>query len=338
MVDMERNKTSVFFKDALTGNFMRAESGLVWFPWGVPSIAKPLINYLRQLEAQGETHVSVDDEARLILREFFIRARTGKPSQSVVSKSAPAPAQPANIPEKVEPVEQPAVDITTPEVSKADDAPATLTVTGGSKAEKIASLKKQASSWAPARALGTLRQTMVFSTGNPDADIMLVGEAPGFDEERLLEPFVGKAGQKLDGILTAMGADRNNVYLTNIVKFRPAMSNQTTNNRKPSAEEMAACMPFIRAEVEVVAPKVIIALGGTAAHALLSSTEAVGKMRGQFHEFAGVPVRVTYHPSYILHNEATSEKRKLWEDMLSIMEKLGMPITEKQKGFFLPKP
>ena len=178
---------------------------------------------------------------------------------------------------------------------------------------------------------------MVFSTGNPQADIMLVGEAPGYDEERLQEPFVGKAGQRLNDILRAMGIERKETYISNIVKFRPAMPNQTTNNRKPSPEEMASCMPFIEQEVKIVQPKVIIALGGTAAQALLNCELAVSRMRGQFHTYQNIPLRVTYHPSYILHNGQTSEKRKLWEDMLEVMKFLNIPISEKQQSFFLPK-
>ena len=280
------------------------------------SVAKPLINYLRQLQRQGQTHVTIDDEARPILREFFIRAKTGKPTVKAA---------------QVEP------EVAVPTTQKMPEISSAIIATGGTKAEKISSLKKQAESSPAAKSLGTLRQTMVFSTGNPDADVMVVGEAPGFDEERLKEPFVGKAGQKLDGILAAMGIDRAQTYISNIVKFRPSMANQTTNNRKPTAEEMEACLPFIREEIEIVQPKVIIALGGTAAQALLACKDPVAKMRGSFHEVAGIPLRVTYHPSYILHNEATSEKRKLWEDMLTVMELLDMPVSEKQRSFFLPK-
>ncbi|MBK1831942.1 uracil-DNA glycosylase [Verrucomicrobiaceae bacterium R5-34] len=318
---------------------MRAETRWVWFLWGVPAIAQPLIDYLRHLQGQGQTHVSIDDEARLILREFFIRAKTGKPSQPAAKQAVPASASaPAQAPAQPAPAAQPTnVDLTTPAAPAPKEKSDRITVAGGSQEEKLAQLKHQASQWAPAKALGTLRQTMVFSHGSPNADIMLVGEAPGFDEERMQEPFVGLAGQKLDGILGAMGLSRSSVYLTNIVKFRPSMVNQTTNNRKPSLEERAACMPIFQAEIDIVAPKVIIALGGTAAQSLLDSTEPVTKLRGAFHEFSGVPVRVTYHPSYILHNEATSEKRKLWEDMLSVMELLNMPINDKQRGYFLPK-
>ena len=310
-----------------SANFVRADCVRLGFYVDMQSVAEPLINYLRQLEAQGQTHVNIDDEARPILREFFIRAKTGKNVEPSIAKAVTT-VKPHEKEVVIKPVE------TVIEAPAATDQ--SVIATGSTKDEKIASLKKQAGSWAAAKDLGTLRQTMVFSTGNPDADVMLVGEAPGFDEERLIEPFVGKAGQKLDGILAAMGVERKSTYISNIVKFRPSIPNQMTNNRKPSQEEIDACLPFIQAEVEVVSPKVIIALGGTAAQALLSCKDSVAKMRGSFHQFAGIPLRVTYHPSYILHNEATSEKRKLWEDMLSVMELLEMPISEKQRGYFLP--
>jgi DNA polymerase len=199
-------------------------------------------------------------------------------------------------------------------------------------------LRAQAENWAPARSLGTLRGTMVFATGNPDARIMLVGEAPGYEEEKKREPFVGPAGQKLTDILKAMGLAREEVYISNIVKFRPVTPRQTTNNRKPTLEEMASCLPFIRAEVEIVKPECIIALGGTAAEGLLGLNGSVGSMRGSWHEFGGIPVRVTYHPSYLLRSQSDlATKRQVWEDMLAVMERLGMPISDKQRGFFLPK-
>jgi DNA polymerase len=225
-----------------------------------------------------------------------------------------------------------------PPIAAPPAAPADLTVEGGSKAERLESLRKQAEHWAPAKALGTLRETMVFAVGNPDAKIMLVGEAPGYQEEKEREPFVGPAGQKLNDILKAMGISREEVYISNIVKFRPATPRQTTNNRKPNPEEMAACMPFVRAEVDIIRPACIVALGGTAAEGLLGLTETVGSMRGSWHNFDGIPVRVTYHPSYLLQSGANlSIKRQVWEDMLTVMEQLAMPISERQRGFFLPK-
>lgn len=292
------------------------------------SPAAPLIDYLRELEGRGEKYVNVDDEARKILREFYLRARNGTASSHHQSQTKADVAEPKA-------AYQPAATQANAEPAREAQAGAgELIASGSSTKEQIASLKRQVAKWPAVSALADLRNTMVFSVGNPDADILLIGEAPGYDEERLGEPFVGRAGQKLDGILKAMGVERSNTYITNIVKFRPAMPNQTTNNRQPTSEELAAFMPFIRKEIEVVAPKVIIALGGTAAQALLASEEPVVKLRGKFHEFDGIPLRVTYHPSYILNNEATSEKRKIWEDMLAVMDILKMPVSDKQRGYF----
>jgi DNA polymerase len=314
-------------------DFMRDVLVEIWFASCVTLRAQPLIDYLRQLQAQGETHVNVDDDARVFLREFYKRAM-GRSTHSVPQRSQPVASN-----QQCEVTEVPARSAEgSAQPSASDNAGATaLSVEGGKVEEKLASLKQQAVDWAPAKSLGSFRQTLVFSTGNPRADIMLIGEAPGFDEERLREPFVGKAGQKLDAILKAMGTERAQVYISNIVKFRPSMPNQTTSNRKPTAAELSAWLPFIREEVKMVAPKVIVALGGTAAQALLESQQSVGEMRGEFHRYEGVPLRVTYHPSYILTEGQTPEKRMLWEDMLSVMELLGMPISEKQRGYFRKK-
>ena len=291
----------------------------------MPSPAAPLIDYLRELEGRGEKYVSIDEEARKILREFYMRARNG-----VVS-----PATPRQTKTNVANVDELAVSETITEPAQlAETQAGELVASGSTPKEQIISLKRQVAKWPAVCALADLRKTMVFSVGNPSADIMIIGEAPGYDEERLGEPFVGQAGQKLDGILKAMGVDRKNTYITNIVKYRPAMPNQTTNNRQATSEELDAFMPFIRKEIEIVAPKVIIALGVTSAQALLASNESVASLRGKFHQFNGIPLRVSFHPSYILQNEATSEKRKLWEDMLAVMDLLKMPGSEKQRGFF----
>lgn len=213
-----------------------------------------------------------------------------------------------------------------------------LTAAGGTAAERIASLKMQAAEWEPALALKSLRRTMVFSTGDPEADLMLVGEAPGHHEEREGEAYAGPAGEKLNDILKAMGLGREAVYISNIVKFRPSMPDQTTNNRKPTAEEMAVWLPFIREEVKIVRPKCIIALGATAAEGLLGLTGPAAAMRGAWHRFEGVAVRVTLHPALLLPKSAgMRDKRQVWEDMLAVMEKLGLPISEKQRGFFLER-
>jgi len=179
---------------------------------------------------------------------------------------------------------------------------------------------------------------MVFATGSPDARLMLVGEAPGADEERSGEPFTGPAGRKLDQILQAMGLSRPEVYISNICKFRPAMPNQRTGNRKPSVEEMESCLDFVREEIAIVQPEAIVALGGTAAEGLLGRADSVGSLRGRWHEFAGIPLMVTYHPSWLLRQDSPDEamraRRLVWEDMLMAMDRLGMPVSEKQRGYF----
>jgi DNA polymerase len=214
-----------------------------------------------------------------------------------------------------------------------------LTLTGATKEEQLMNLMAQAEGWQPARALGTFRDRMVFAVGNPDARIMFVGEAPGADEERQGEPFVGPAGQRLTKIIQAMGIRREEVYISNICKYRPAMENQRTGNRPPTPEEMQACLPFILAEIEIVKPQIIVALGATASTGL-GIEGAVGKNRGRLHQVKSVPVIVTYHPSYILHQEGQAAdkglgaKRSVWEDMLAVMEHLGLPISAKQRGYF----
>ena len=271
-----------------------------------------VIDFLKNEEARGRSHIFLDAEAREALRELYIRARN--PVAASQESSAPALAAAPS-----------------PRISQ-------IIISGETKAAQLASIRAQAANWSPAISLGSLRETMVFATGNPDAEIMLVGEAPGYNEEKEEEPFVGPAGQKLNDILKAMGVKREDVYISNLVKFRPAMPRQTTNNRKPTPEEMAACLPLVMAEISVVKPKLIIALGGTAAEGLLGLEGPVGSMRGKWHEVSGIPTRVTYHPSYLLQSGGSNDvKRALWEDMLGSMEKLGMPVSEKQKGYFLPK-
>ena len=186
------------------------------------------------------------------------------------------------------------------------------------------------------RSIETLRNTMVFATGSPDARIMFIGEAPGAEEEKHREPFVGPAGKLLTKIIETMGMARENVYISNIVKFRPLIdgAEQGAKNRKPSTEEIEASLPFINTEIKIVNPELIIALGGTAMTGLLGIETGVNAARGQLHELGQHQVIVTYHPSFLLRSGSNSDKRKLWEDMMMAMNYLRMPISEKQKTYF----
>ncbi len=162
------------------------------------------------------------------------------------------------------------------------------------------------------------RTNIVFGVGNLEADLMFVGEAPGRDEDREGEPFVGRAGQLLTEIITkGMKLQRADVYIANVVKCRPP------GNRNPKPEEIAACMPFLVRQVQLIRPKVIVALGKFAAQTLLSSDTPITRMRGQWHEFEGIKVMPTLHPAYLLRNP--SDKKLVWADIKAVMAELGLP-------------
>ena len=185
--------------------------------------------------------------------------------------------------------------------------------------------------------LAAARTTVVFGVGDINARLMFVGEAPGADEDAQGEPFIGKAGELLTRIITATGLSRSQVFIANILKCRPDTPGQTSGNSKPTTDEMATCIPWLHEQINLIQPEVMVALGATAVEGLLGKTIGITKLRGQWQSYRGIPLMPTYHPAYLLRNQAPSEKRKVWEDMLAVLEKLNLPITEKQRGFFLTK-
>jgi DNA polymerase len=179
------------------------------------------------------------------------------------------------------------------------------------------------------------RKNVVFGVGDVHAKLMFVGEAPGADEDAQGEPFVGAAGQLLTRIIKTMGLSRETVYIANILKCRPDTPGQLSGNRKPTSDEMKTCLPYLLAQIDLIRPKVLVALGSTAIEGLLGKGEGIGRLRGRFQVFRDIPLMPTFHPAYLLRNQALTEKRKVWEDMLKVMERLEMPISEKQQGYFL---
>ncbi|MFQ5329531.1 MAG: uracil-DNA glycosylase [Thermodesulfobacteriota bacterium] len=162
------------------------------------------------------------------------------------------------------------------------------------------------------------RNRIVFGVGNPDADIVFVGEGPGRDEDLKGEPFVGRAGQLLTKIIEAMGLTRDDVYICNVVKCRPP------NNRNPEPAEIAACRPFLEKQLDAIEPRFIVALGGHAAHTLLNTETRISELRGHFHHYrANIRVMPTFHPAYLLRY--ASKKKETWEDMQQIMKELNLP-------------
>ncbi|MDR2030662.1 MAG: uracil-DNA glycosylase [Puniceicoccales bacterium] len=176
---------------------------------------------------------------------------------------------------------------------------------------------------------------VVFGVGNLDADIFFCGEAPGADEEIVGEPFVGRAGQLLARMVGAMGLDRSQVYIGNIMNWRPEMPGEH-GNRPPTQEEMEFCLPYLQSQLAIVQPKVIVALGATAVRGLLGPgiARSVGEMRGRWHNWDGIPLMVTFHPSYLLRHTPIATKRLVWEDLLKVMERVGLPISQQQREYF----
>ncbi len=293
-----------------------------------------LSRHLKERLGAGVTHVWLSEETKERFRGLKAKARA-----SAQAAGQPAPDSDAVRTPPTDPL-PPAADTAPPDPAskpRPQSAGAASRTPPEGKAARLAAIAERAEHCARCRGLGTLRDTMVFATGNPDADLMFVGEAPGAEEERQREPFVGPAGQLLTKIIETMGLRRQDVYISNIVKFRPKIgdgTDQGSANRPPEPEEMAAAVEYVRAEIGVVAPKLIVALGGTAMTGLLGIDGSVGRARGTVHDCGGTPAIVTYHPSYLLRSGGKSEKRKVWEDMLFAMEQLGMPISERQRRFF----
>lgn len=176
---------------------------------------------------------------------------------------------------------------------------------------------------------------VVFGTGNLDADIFFCGDYPGFEEENEGTPFAGESGQLLTKIIQAMGLRRDAVYIANIMNWLLETPTHF-GERTPTQLEISTSLPYLNAQIEIVKPKVIIALGATAVNGLLGPDKSrkMSDIRGQWFEFQNTPLMISFHPSYLIRNNTLRTKRLVWEDMLSVMGRLGMPISEKQRGFF----
>jgi DNA polymerase len=300
---------------------------------------------LRRLRSEGRRTVSVSEESVAMLRAA-LADEPGDAGQSAmpapresrgfvagVAEPGPAPARPAAVAAVAPAAPLPAAKFTLPD---------------GDKPARWNALREIVLNDPVCREKVHPGKQVVFGVGSLDAAIMFVGEAPGGDEEEQGEPFVGRAGQLLNRMIKAMGLDRSQVYIGNILNWRPAMGvrnadGSQTGNRPPTAKEMAYCLPFIRAQIAIVQPKVLVALGKTAVDGLLGADrfKSMGAARGTWHEYAGTPLRATYHPSYLLRQEglvsaaAKKIKRDAWEDLLAVMERAGLAISEKQKNYFL---
>lgn len=317
---------------------------------------------LKRLKGEGSRAVSVSDGSLAGLRAAVEHARAEVAAlngDAAVNVATESTATPAPVGERTTSVSEPAsvpfVLPVPPPAPKAARAPApslgptpVVELPAGSKRERWEALRARVLGDPVCAAQVYPGKKIVFGVGDIDARIMFIGEAPGADEEEQGEPFVGRAGQLLNRMIKAMGLEREQVYIGNILNWRPAMGTRSadgfqTGNRPPTAEEMAYCLPFIRAQIDVIQPRVLVALGKTAVDGLLGAErfKTMGAARGAWHDYAGMPLRATYHPSYLLRQEglktetARKIKREAWEDLLAVMERAEMPINEKQRGYFL---
>ena len=270
------------------------------------------IGHLKSLKQRGVRHVDASPE--------LLKALSQPPARAV--SSAIGQAQPTVAPAPIR-SDKPAIyDI--PKLSAEE------------KATAMSQLRDEALACTKCEALVASRTQVVVGVGTVEADLMFIGEAPGEDEDREGEPFVGAAGQLLTKIIQATGLDRDTVYIANILKCRPDTPGRVYGNRKPRPDEMAICFPWVKRQIEIIQPKVIVAVGGTAVEGLLGTMPTgITRLRGKWQYYRGVPVMPTFHPSYLLRNQSWAVKRQVWEDIMQVMERLGMPISEKQRGYFL---
>jgi DNA polymerase len=298
---------------------------------GYDELLEATIQHLQELKGRGVRFVSASPDTLSALATS--KART-------TGFTAPKPEIKLPKPEITKPATKPITVPSSVTQSLVSEPPAQktassiLALTPEAKTAAFADLRQRAMACGKCSHLASSRKNVVFGVGDINAQLMFVGEAPGADEDIQGEPFVGKAGQLLTKIIETMGLRRDSVYIANILKCRPDTPGQASGNRKPTAEEMQTCIPFLHEQIDLIKPQVLVALGGTAVEGLLGKTVGIMKLRGNWQTYRGIPLMPTYHPAYVLRNQALSEKRRVWEDMLMVMEKLGMPISDKQRKFF----
>ena len=302
---------------------------------GYRQLLDATIQHLEGLKSRGVRHVAVTPETLRALAQPAKFSAANSPAQQItrtptppVAKTEPTISMPPKKTAALTPVAPPQTTIPNLKVK--------ITSTSPAKAAAFTALRDRALACVKCPHLDASRTTVVFGVGSIDAQLMFVGEAPGADEDEQGEPFVGRAGQLLTKIILATGLSRSDVYIANILKCRPDTPGQSAGNRPPTPEERATCIPYLQEQIDLIKPKAIVALGATAVDGLLGKTLGITKLHGNWQTYRGIPLMPTYHPAYLLRNQAMSEKRKVWEDILKVMEKLEMPISAKQRNFFLP--
>jgi DNA polymerase len=288
-----------------------------------------LLEELKRQKAAGLRRVSVSDEAVATLKALA-GAPVVKPAPAAVAKSSAVSAAAVDRPSAPIPVApKAAVVATTPVIA---DAPI-FTLPAGTKAERMQALRQLVDACGETKKHLTGSHRALLGHGSLDAKVVFVGEAPSHEEMEAGQAFAGASGELLQKILGAAAISPTDYYLAPVMVWRPEPPTQY-GKRPPTARELAFNLPYLRAQIDVVAPLIVVALGAQAFEALHGRTPSITQARGQWFDLSGVPLMPTYHPNYLLHNPSASAKRAVWEDFLLAMEKLGLPISEKQRGFF----
>ncbi len=288
-----------------------------------------LLEELKRQKAAGLRRVSVSDEAVATLKALA-GAPGVTPAPAAVAKSSIVSAAAVDRPSSPLPVaSKPTVVAITPVIA---DAPI-FTLPAGTKAERMQALRQLVDACVETKKHLTGSHRALLGHGSLDAKVVFIGEAPSLEEMEAGKAFAGASGELLQKILGAAAISPTDYYLAPVMVWRPEPPTQY-GKRPPTARELAFNLPYLRAQIDVVGPHIVVALGAQAFEALHGRTPSITQARGQWFDLSGVPLMPTYHPNYLLHNPSASAKRAVWEDFLLVMEKLGLPISEKQRGFF----
>ncbi|MCX8156071.1 MAG: uracil-DNA glycosylase [Verrucomicrobiae bacterium] len=306
---------------------------------GYQQLLEATIAHLEELRHRGQSWVLVKPETLAALARPAVaapRRPAAAPALPPAPSASPAPPKPSLPPGTLGFVTAPKPPAAPPSAAPAP-GPKPVPVEAGDRELALASLRARVLACVKCPHLVRSRRTVVFGVGNLYADLMFVGEAPGADEDAQGEPFVGAAGQLLTKMIQTMGLRREEVFIANVLKCRPDTPGQTSGNRKPTPQEMVTCLPWLQQQIDLIRPKVLVALGATALEGLTQQRVSITKERGVWRDYRGIPLMPTYHPAYLLRNQSLAAKRQVWEDLLQVMEKLGLPISEKQRQYFLKK-
>jgi len=288
-----------------------------------------LLEELYRQKAAGVKRVSVSDESVALLKEL---------AGAAVVSATPKPAAPVAMAPATKSVVRPATPVTKNEgtiiVSHPLPEPPVIKLPSGTKTEQLLWLQKTIEACEVTQKHLEGKKAL-FGRGSETAKVFFVGEAPALEEVEANRSFVGPAGELLSKIISATGLTEKECYFANLMTWRPKPPT-AFGKRPPNASEVAFNRPYLLAQIEIIKPQIIVAVGAQAFGALTHLTTPIMQIRGQWQKVDGLEVLPTLHPNYLLHSPSLSNKRLVWEDFMQIMTKLGMPISDKQKAYFLP--